>query len=481
MRLGTLKYGQAFHLDLSQKGTSSGGSRIRVRLWQCLLKNGVEIVVLSEIGKAHWEAFKALQKRFPKQLTYRPFGHTKDLDVLLVECGPTNTTFAGKDHIPYIVLANKVIAGYEGLVLYFEHDIDLGFVFTLESFGVESYFMPGYYKMAPSLDLTRDKTWVVLVQAFKPKVFTKICSTMRWPYESLHIPAENFPTPILGIEDPLPFCKHPEWDLMYIGNHRSRMQMFLSYYDYPGHVAIYGNWPQSVSNKLPHAKFLGKTAQGTSRGHLNTAACVVHIGGPKFVQTANLAPRFYEVLSSGTVLLVDNAFHFDSDVTHQYGEYMPKIPSSLYVVPANGHDMIDFVVGLDYGKRKCMWEAEWAGIEKLRENKEDLIMGRLGRIIETYEGVDLHQYERHVQYLRAYKEVLREGNPAERLKARLLDNPDSFLYCPRVCYSCGAELAAQGAVASKLRCTDCGGKYEILCRHPRKIQFSRMRRWPRYD
>jgi hypothetical protein len=111
MRLGTLKYGQAFHLDLSQKGTSSGGSRIRVRLWQCLLKNGVEIVVLSEIGKAHWEAFKALQKRFPKQLTYRPFGHTKDLDVLLVECGPTNTTFAGKDHIPYIVLANKVIAG----------------------------------------------------------------------------------------------------------------------------------------------------------------------------------------------------------------------------------------------------------------------------------------------------------------------------------------------------------------------------------
>jgi len=472
MTLGWIKYGQLLHLIPEVGWAGAGGTKMRVKLWEGLVKSGVEIRVLTEISHRHIPKLTEMQGRLGGLLHYSPGGSVKGLDALVVECGPQSLLYGSGEGLPYVVRANMQIAAYKGLVLYFQHDLDLGFCFTTESFG-PSYFLQGWDRLAPSLSLTEDKTWVILTQPFRTNAFRDLYGGRRSPYRELNIPVETFTIAMLGIEDPLPVRKNPKWDLVYALNHRPGMSYpnVRDLADYYGvhkgkRVAIYGEWPDKIQEMMPRVHFPGAAPPGQQREKMNKGACGIHIGGKRIWATATLSSRFYEHLSSGTIMLLDDGYSWLKGRT---GKYLPRLAESLFVSKDDVRGAVTGITVLPYKARKHIWEEEWEGVQHLRNPR--LLCERLFEIIKKYRGQYLAQHYRHIAWRQAYLDFLEEyGNFQERIKVKCFRRGwKNVLHYPRVCNYCGKEVAFEKGHFSTpiLRCVECGGKMPRLQRHPR--------------
>jgi hypothetical protein len=495
MKLGWVKYGQYLHTVPVGEWSGAGGTKMRIRLWKNLLNNGFDIDVFSEIGAEHLYAFKALQEEVKGRLRYRIGEKPVGLDALVVECGPQSLIYHGSTlphdkspNIPHLVRANSVISQYEGLVLYFQHDLELGFCFTLESLA-PSFFIRGYDKLyGNSASLTKNKTWVVITQPYRPKRFIELYSDTRSPYEALNIPAETFTIATLAIpKEPILPRRNPKSSLVYCGNWRKRMNYpsiaDLAFYlnQAPRHSAVYGEWPYEVKKLIGKIEFRGAAPAGYQAKFMNRGAFGILIGGKKICETDTLSGRYYEHLSGGAVMLLEERFRH---LIGQHGSYFPRIPEELLVSGDTAQQKMLELYELSYAERSKLWERQWTGISHLRDTRQ--FSQRLTYIIEKYQGRDLGQHKKHLDYTERYLGTLEHGAPQDKAKARFHRGGwKDVLYYPRLCRKCGHEvilrLGQKGMPATS--CTECGGPFARLRRFPRPItpRFPRLKitRFPR--
>ncbi len=466
MIIGFLKYSSAIYFDMESKESSWGGVRGRIRLIEAFLGSGIEVCVLSEIKWNHEAAFNRLQKRFKGLLTYDYSTTPKKMDAVFIDCGLQNFLYKDRRGLPHLMRANRVISKHEGLVIYWHNDPDLNFVFMLESFG-PSYFMSPWSSGVSSTDLTRNKTWVMMTRAGLPKTFRKAVSSTRSPYLKLGIPVETMSFYILQMDEPLPVQSKPEWELTYVGNARSRLSFMKSYYNYEGKVSVYGNWPEKFHSLFPYAEFPGRVPQRNVTHTYGNAICSVHVGNPIFSKTAFLTPRFYEILAGGAIPLLDYRFDFRKRAVKSARKLFPKMPVELIVTPENGHERIEWVNSLSYHKRRTLRDSLYDNVRHLKD--PELAATQLRDVIKKYRGVDLHQYERHVQLQREFLDELSHSNDLQkRIKASCFYKGwNTVLYYPRVCAQCECELELPKGYLYKTVCIPCWGKYLRLERYPR--------------
>jgi len=368
MKIGWAKFTMSMELDYNT--ARNGHGEERPMMLKGMLDRGHSVVLLTpvlqrdlailEIAKSGKRPPGIVDNRWLKGLTYRPEGFANDCDVLIVENGPDNFTFTDPYFkIPQIRRAMEIIDNYEGLVILNQSDPLLPFPLwrltcapyqwsharnkcRTKGKGTEEHGW-GDYK-----ELFLNKKVVVMGKCPWPKTIYpwSFCGN-RHRYDFFaRKRLVNFAYLPTGYDKhfiphiKFDFCEK-DWDLVYAGFPRSRVQSFRKFYGaHLDRTHVFGPWDGGAEKKklLEEATSAGMTWHGFLNGFpnitgaYNRSKCCVNLM-PKRAQSLGwVVNRLFEAVASNCLVLGDA----DTAGIESY------VPRKLIV----DSDNIGYVIGL---------------------------------------------------------------------------------------------------------------------------------------
>jgi len=240
-----------------------------------------------------------------------------DLDVLIIECGPTNTRFCFSENgveMPFIKRTFLALKDYEGIVVYFQHDIELPFPFGECLRNVSE----DYVRSLSPINLTRmcwelgkeklffkNKRWIVLHHCLNEEFFLEYCSGARYRYKDycemgLIKPRYLYPLLISRydlLELYLSPREYPAFDLMYVGREKDKLrtQLLLKFFDHREFsTCLIGEWEHKPWRYIIYLGVRGK--QGDCTRYYNNAYATIFIPTEVMRRGGILTSRIYQAL-----------------------------------------------------------------------------------------------------------------------------------------------------------------------------------------
>jgi len=210
MEVAYARFNNPIELDFFDSSTKLRGTEHRLGILEALADEGHDVTIVSKIRGGHGDLLDGVQQdgfaafiedeeeddpidyHFLSQIDSDE--QTRDMDrfdVLLIECGPTNTQFSYKSSVPgyqtkfgtstpYIWRVFDLIDQFEGHVIYYQHDIKLGFPF-LETTREPT---PGVARnnltrMGSEVDFWENKDWTIMTHALDPSTLEDHFSEIR--------------------------------------------------------------------------------------------------------------------------------------------------------------------------------------------------------------------------------------------------------------------------------------------------------------
>ncbi len=293
MDIAYMKY--CLPIDVGGKGKPRGGSDSRRGLFGNLAEFGHTVDIFSDI------------QGDPKDHKYGSVFPDDDpdsdkYDLLMIEDGPTNVMFSGKDDVPFLLKTYRKIDRWEGKIVYLHQDNLLYMIINLDAFS------PTWSKISHGYgteDLLKNREFYIFT-------FANDIGTLREWTLSLKRSGYQYVSGIYSIPPPRarwmkPIDTERRNFLFYAGNERGRKQKFTEYY---GHgrcsVRVAGKWGKKYHEQFPRIKWLGQIPQEEVFDKLNESVATIAIGDKAYERFDSLVPRMYEAVQSGCILFLDS-------------------------------------------------------------------------------------------------------------------------------------------------------------------------------
>ncbi|RLI96201.1 MAG: hypothetical protein DRP00_05700 [Candidatus Aenigmatarchaeota archaeon] len=351
MRVGYLRFNLPVELDLDQASPTGAGCEIRSSFIVDLIAQGHEVYILQYVPPKdrYWArgsllGFNSERERLLSEVKYVPIKSSKeyrvsklDLDVLVIECGPTNTRFSFEENgieMPFIKRTFLALADYEGDVVYYQHDILLPFPFGECLRDVEY----NYVKSLSPINLTRmcyelgreilffdNKRWIVLHNVLNEDFFLDFCNGKRYTYRKFYEDGvlkpryisqtliSKFDKEELGVE-PKP---SPAYDLMYVGREKDKLrtELLLKYYDCEElKSCLIGEWKNKPWKHIVYLGVRGK--QGDTIRFYNNSYATVFIPTEYMAKGGILTSRICQALLGGCIVFVHRDIYGIDKLVH---------------------------------------------------------------------------------------------------------------------------------------------------------------------
>lgn len=358
MHIGYMRYSLPIELNLAKGSISTLGTEIRSGLLYSLTqKLGHKVTILSEVVSRDIPLMESMSfsNSWLNNIDYRPFANNPDIDVLILECGPTNTKFgsgggkyqviSGLDSVGQIQVVKdeklldiehsnignifQVLNNFSGNVIYYQHSPPLGdFNFPFgELYNMDLPFegisVINYRSIGRWCDVFRNKRWLILHHCQNEELFKKVALVRGGKsyedFERSHgLRMKYIP---IGYSDIDPWYNpknETNWDTMWIGGsgnssagnvnkHQKRVEEVLGYYDTDMYrSAVIGKWEDPRIFKF--AKHLGRIgSHGDAYGFWNDSRFLVFVD-TKFGSSLGFLPsRIIMAMRSGAIVLVDSS------------------------------------------------------------------------------------------------------------------------------------------------------------------------------
>ena len=183
-KIAWIKYCGAIEIGYHLLGTQ-GNTDLRTSLLLEIIKQGVQLQIYSPLTRDTQKYIESVegQELFGSVEFKISDKVDSDVDLLIVENGPTNITFSMRfqgEEIPSIAYANQIISNYKGVAFYVQTDLALPIVFNPDFFSFEyinSHLNKGNFK-----SMFKDKTWSVLTCAKNTEEFPEKYTPSRYTY-----------------------------------------------------------------------------------------------------------------------------------------------------------------------------------------------------------------------------------------------------------------------------------------------------------
>lgn len=318
MKIGWIKYTGLLEIGDNLLYTS-GTTSIRTNLFKAILAKGHGLTLFSPVGKKT-EAFLKTEegaKHFGKIKVKVKDKIDKNIDFLVVENGTDNINFSWNidgEHVPSPAYINRLISSFKGVCFYMQTDPDLPFIFFPEFYSND--FITKYLSNGNSQSLLGGKRFIVASSSKKQgEEFFQYNSKLRASYPMLKKSKlvdferlEMHYTCLKADKDYKPI-KKPSKGLVYIGGQRKRKNELKEFYGVPGSngvpVEIYGKWDQRAVGEIPDVEWKGVLGRGLVHSTYNDSFGSVIIGDPIFQKTGFVSGRFFELIASRSLPLLD--------------------------------------------------------------------------------------------------------------------------------------------------------------------------------
>jgi len=387
VRIGFTRFNQPLELDLNIASPHGAGCEIRSSFLVDLVAQGHEVFLLQYVPPQHriWERGSLLgtskREEMLRQLNYVPITSRDhypvsrlDLDVLVIECGPTNTRYDFTENgvtMPFIRRTFLALRDYEGDVVYYQHDIDLPIPFgeCLRNVSDE------YVRTLADINLTRmarelggeklffgEKRWIILHNALREWFVLEWCSReSRYSYltffmEGLiklrYIPqllVSQFDIEELGMQP----RDSPPYDLMYVGSQKDefRTRLLLRYYDSEKlRSCLIGKWRDRPWRHIEYQGVRGR--QGDTIRYYNSAYATVFVPTRYMAEGGILTSRITQALLGGCAVFIhSDIYGIDKMVPSSIRDLTlvssrSDVEEKVELLKRGGREMREFIVEL---------------------------------------------------------------------------------------------------------------------------------------
>lgn len=468
------------------KARSSGDYVYGIGMWRVFLEAGNEVYLHTPFDvrsekyyfSGEWKENPNLRFLDNPNFHYVPDQRKIDnnVDFIYIEGSATNLMYCDRYWgISNIIKCYSLLKTYNGIVLLNPGEVELEFVFFLELF--HSMILEDYN--ISTVDILKDKKYVIMTRAFNYDRFMEFCNTYRNIYDILQPTIEFIPDatiPNLFLEQKIP-KENPEYEFTYVGNKRLvcssyRFNLVKEYFTQLPNAHIFGDWDK---DDIPQntATLHGKIAYGEVINVLNNSRYTLMFTDQQY-EADNMrlvTNRLFEIIKSGCIPLI----YHKIDVSH----FISGFPKELYfknITDINGIKSEINAKGYDYIKQLS------AELNKMIDkfNNPAYLWKYFNRFYNTAncdikkesEGY-ISRYRAHlektlfnVDTIKNYNDVLRILHIKELFKKRCNDKLETIPFTDKyikytdmkICHTCSIIMEDKERVR---KCTNCGGLGKI--------------------
>lgn len=336
MKVGYLRFSGRIELDFMSSSVKSRGTEVRLGVIEAMVEQGIDVELLSPVKQEDEDFLEGNQTMsltsftdddgsvdydFLQRVSYEPKKlDLSDIDVLFIESGPTNVRYVYSrhipdsydwDHVPFIWRAFDVIDRFEGHVVYFQHDIKLGFPFSTMYHDVtEGVAQSNITRMANRVDFFEDKDWTILSNCLDPQpVIDHYSERGRYQYDQHPLTWEIIPSAYSSnIDQRFEQRESHQHELMYVGaGNRSdhRDEKIFEYYGEPGiDSGIVGaDWDEIRGEDMTYHGKVGK--HGDAYRIQNWGMASIVVGCRQFERSSMIGSRIAVTLVGGNIVMMD--------------------------------------------------------------------------------------------------------------------------------------------------------------------------------
>lgn len=377
-RIGYLRFNNSIELDFMSSSVKLRGTEVRLGVLEAMIENGHNVEILTKVRKEdthllegqQQDTFGAFKEEpdekeidydFLSKIDYDPRKRElDDIDVLFIESGPPNTLFSYKSDIPdyrmkfgkatpFIWRVFDLIDNFEGHVMYFQHDLKLGFPFheaTREPTpGVAEVNLT---KMGSQVDFFENKEWTMVSNCLNPSAVDEYYSEYtRFSYDEYDfnwtiIPSAYSENVDLRFE---PRDDNLKYDLIYVGAgdrssyRREKIKKFYQHEEYDVGI-VGGKWDEYEEDYMYYHGYVGD--HGDVYEIQNWGMATVILGCELFEDAEMMASRIATTVRGGNIVMMDE------DLATGYYVDEEWHVSSKEDVKEN----IEYLKSLDYEERR---------------------------------------------------------------------------------------------------------------------------------
>ena len=373
MKIGFLRFNLPIEIYLPAASLNKLGTEFRYGLLHDWIQLGYEVNIYSEVVKRdvnliHGKSLLANKwnTKWMRELNYCYGEYPKDEDVLVVECGPTNTRFGSREE-PYILHTAKLLDKYEGRVVYWQHDGKLSFPFgevfktkRMSKEDIARYGPTHFPYIFGNYDVMKNKEWKILHSALNEEKFLKNTYTRDgssyWDFRDILnfefiTPGHSNINPLLEIKD------NPKWDCMFVGGEFSgsmksgtkkisRFEDIKIFCDRSEiKFALIGRWYEETIKKFDHIKYLGRLGNhGDVYYFYNDSYTCLWVQGKYYNEIGWIVPRPIDALRGGSIPLADERIYgikkfYDPDYVVNPDNILDKIEEIKNLTPEDRHEL----------------------------------------------------------------------------------------------------------------------------------------------
>jgi len=473
-KLAYIRFNLGISLDMNDPKETTGGHEERLAFLREAVRRGWEICIYSEI-KTKYRSFLTNPPaglEFLKKIKYKPESFIdKDTDLVYIEHGPTNMMFRNSYNKEcHIFRTYQLLANYEGVVFYHQSDPNLFFAINGYAFSASFY---RNLNLGNPERILKNSQISIISKATNVDVFFDENNTYRGLYKGIGYDYLYWPSAFLGHRPgSFPIKENPTYELCYIGSQKARYNKFESYYNTEGKfkVDLFGNWEESVlKNRFPYIKYNGSIPQSMCEEVYNDSLCHVVIANDNFERLGVINTRYPEAVTSNTAVLIDEKLGRPIGVPEKFmikdkadalNKYQILKNQTFEERKASIEEHKAFVMGINpvtlfddleiyFDKQKeKMLQVDW---------QDSVAKFKLCQF--EYEEKALHNKDMMIRNKHIYLRMFKKLNYLDGVELKdPLVFPDGGL--PRCCISCGKLIQTKKAYASRVRCKDCGGKFD---------------------
>jgi hypothetical protein len=480
MKIGFIQYNLSIQLN-KETARSSGDFVYNLGLFKMLLSDPINTITIYTSFDVKSEKVWNNIDNYPELLfmkgrvEYKPNQRfiDNDTDFIYINGSCTNLMYGDRAWgISSIAKCYKLLQTYKGLVLINPGEVEIEFVFFLEGF----HSMLLLDHKVTSMDLLKDKRYIILTKAYNTDKFVQMCSSYRNVYDKLGMDIKYhadsaLPNLLLSQQTPVEI---PDYYCTYIGNKRLacssyRMDLVKFYLCRIPGSHIWGDWEQPDVDGTS-ITIHGKAAYGDVVKILNKSRYSLVFTDHQYEKDnlRILTNRIFEIIKSGCIPLV----YTKADPRHVIPDFPPYL---IFDSPQHAEQMMKDMDEKGYEYR-CKLSAYLNKCISHFDNPK-LMLDDLIRIIEGVKLNPVPDYM-HAMY---FKVILPFMNPQAINNysdaQRILGLNEQFLMCnpdltgrddfdksklqysvEKICKQCSNILQPVSGMGQSRLCTTCGGK-----------------------